>query len=50
MGRKHVVKVFRVKMSEVMARKLEELVEEGRYVTYADAIRNALSLLIDEKR
>ncbi len=48
MVKRHVVRVFRVKMSEEMAKGLEELVNEGYYVTYADAIRHALDLLIKE--
>jgi len=50
MARGHVVRVFRVKMSENMANGLEELVKEGCYVSYADALRHALNLLLKENR
>jgi Arc/MetJ-type ribon-helix-helix transcriptional regulator len=50
MARKHVVRVFRVKMSESMARKIDELIEEGEYVTYADAVRQALGLLLKKEK
>ena len=50
MARGHVVRVFRVKMSENMANGLEELVKEGYYVSYADALRHALNLLLKENR
>jgi Arc/MetJ-type ribon-helix-helix transcriptional regulator len=48
MAKGHVVRVFRVKMSESMAKGLEDLIDEGVYVTYADAIRHAVDLIIDE--
>jgi Arc/MetJ-type ribon-helix-helix transcriptional regulator len=48
MAKGHVVRVFRVKMSETMAQGLEDLIDEGVYVTYADAIRHAVDLIIDE--
>jgi Arc/MetJ-type ribon-helix-helix transcriptional regulator len=48
MAKRHVVRVFRVKMSERMAQALEELIEEGVYVSYADAIRHAVDLLLDK--
>jgi Arc/MetJ-type ribon-helix-helix transcriptional regulator len=48
MARGHVIRVFRVKMSEKMASGLEDLVSEGAYVSYADAIRHALARLIEE--
>lgn len=48
MAKRHIARVFRVKMSERMAKGLEELVNEGYYVTYADAIRHALDLIIKE--
>ncbi len=44
------MRVFRVKMSENMANGLEELVKEGYYVSYADALRHALNLLLKENR
>jgi|GEM_PF-3791905 len=50
MARGHVVRVFRVKMSENMANGLEELVNEGYYVSYADALRHSLNLLLKENR
>ena len=50
MARGHVVRVFRVKMSENMADGLEELVNDGYYVSYADALRHALNLLLKENR
>ncbi len=50
MARGHVVRVFRVKMSENMANGLEELVNEGYYVSYADALRHSLKLLLKENR
>jgi Arc/MetJ-type ribon-helix-helix transcriptional regulator len=46
MAKRHIVRVFRVKMSEGMAKELEELVNEGYYVTYADAIRHALDIYL----
>ncbi len=48
MASKHVVRVFRVKMSEDMSRRLDELIDDGAYVTYADAIRHSLALLQKE--
>lgn len=50
MTRKHVVRVFRVKMSGSMSKKLDNLIEDGHYVTYADAIRHALDLLVKETK
>jgi Arc/MetJ-type ribon-helix-helix transcriptional regulator len=50
MVKRHVVRVFRVKMSESMANGMEDLIEEGFYVSYADAIRHALDLLIVENQ
>jgi Arc/MetJ-type ribon-helix-helix transcriptional regulator len=35
-------------MSEKMSTKLDELVDGGAYVTYADAIRHSLALLYKE--
>jgi Arc/MetJ-type ribon-helix-helix transcriptional regulator len=35
-------------MSEDMSRKLDKLIDEGAYVTYADAIRHSLALLQKE--
>jgi Arc/MetJ-type ribon-helix-helix transcriptional regulator len=49
MASKHVVRVFRVKMSESMAKRVDDLVEEGVFVSYADAIRHAVKLLLNEK-
>jgi Arc/MetJ-type ribon-helix-helix transcriptional regulator len=49
MASKHVVRVFRVKMSESMAKKVDNLIEEGVFVSYADAIRHAVELLLKEK-
>ncbi len=48
MAAKHVVKVFRVKMSEKMSDEIEDLISDGTYVTYADAVRQSLALLIKE--
>ncbi len=45
-----MMRVFRVKMSENMVSGLEDLVSEGFYVSYADAIRQALALLIEENK
>jgi len=45
MKRGQVVKVFRVKMSEAMAKWLDKQIEEGVYISYADAIRHAIDLL-----
>jgi Arc/MetJ-type ribon-helix-helix transcriptional regulator len=50
MASKHVVRVFRVKMSESMAKKMDDLVEGGAFVSYADAIRHAVELLLKKKR
>jgi len=49
MARKHIIRVFRVKMSESMSRKLDDLVDEGVYMTYADALRHALNLLLKKE-
>ncbi len=48
MASKHVVRVFRVKMSENLSSQLDNLIDEGAYVTYADAIRHSLVLLQKE--
>ncbi len=50
MAGKHVVRVFRVKMSEKMSNEIEDLISDGTYVTYADAIRHSLSLLLDKHK
>lgn len=48
MAADHVYRVFRVKMSEEMARKMEEHIAGGDFVSYADEIRQAINLLISE--
>ncbi len=48
MVKKNVVKVFRVKMSQNMAAELDEMVNEGIYISYADAIRHGLDMLIEK--
>jgi len=35
-------------MPQKMADEFDNLIERGDYVTYADAIRNAIKLLLDE--
>jgi Arc/MetJ-type ribon-helix-helix transcriptional regulator len=45
MSKKHVVKVFRVKMSEHMSHGIDSLVEDGIYMSYADALRHAFDML-----
>jgi len=50
MAAKHVVKVFRVKMSEKISNEMEDLISDGTYVTYADTIRHSLALLLDEHK
>jgi len=49
MARKYVVRVFRVKMPVSLSKKLDELVEEGVYMSYADAVRQALAMLLKEE-
>jgi len=46
--RNDCVRVFRVKMPRKMADEFDNLIERGDYVTYADAIRNAIKLLLEE--
>ncbi len=41
------VKIFRVKLARRQAEGFEKLVQAGVYVTYADAIRHAIVLLLD---
>jgi Arc/MetJ-type ribon-helix-helix transcriptional regulator len=50
MVKRHVVRVFRVKMSESMAKGMEDLIEEGFYISYADVIRHALDMLLEENQ
>jgi Arc/MetJ-type ribon-helix-helix transcriptional regulator len=48
MAKGHVVKVFRVKMSEAMVQDMDDLINNGNYVTYADLLRHAIDLLMEE--
>ncbi len=48
MPKNTVARVFRVKMSENMSNGLEKLVEEGEYMSYADAIRHGIKILLDK--
>lgn len=45
-----VVKIFRVKLPRRQAERFEKLVQAGVYITYADAIRHALDLLLEEHK
>ncbi len=42
------VKIFRVKLARRQAERFEKLVQAGVYVTYADAIRHAMGLLLEK--
>jgi Arc/MetJ-type ribon-helix-helix transcriptional regulator len=42
-----VVKIFRVKLPRLQAERFEKLVRAGVYITYADAIRHAIDLLLE---
>ncbi len=45
-----VVKTFRVKLPSRQEEKFENLIQAGIYITYADALRHAIALLIDEHK
>jgi Arc/MetJ-type ribon-helix-helix transcriptional regulator len=45
-----VVKTFRVKLPSRQEEKFENLIQAGIYITYADALRHAIALLIEEHK
>jgi Arc/MetJ-type ribon-helix-helix transcriptional regulator len=45
-----VVKIFRVKLPKRQAERFEKLIRGGVYITYADAIRHAINLLIEKHK
>lgn len=47
---KEVVRVFRVKLPKRVSDNFKSLIENGTYVTYADAIRHAIELLLKEQK
>lgn len=47
---KEVEKVFRVKLSKELLDDLDALIRNRVYVTYAEALRHAIRLLIERER
>lgn len=45
-----VVKIFRVKLPSRQAERFEKLIQAGVYITYADAIRHAIALLLEKNK
>jgi Arc/MetJ-type ribon-helix-helix transcriptional regulator len=47
---KEVEKVFRVKLSKEVLEDLDALIRSRAYVTYAEALRHAIRLLIEKEK